>query len=92
MEAVTSPSNFTLQSSMVSVQLGALAVVVGALGASQASATHYPPGKRGQQRTTLTAASDSWFNITWAVNGTGAPGIYSSSITPDKSYGQYNCE
>ncbi|KAF8191394.1 histidine phosphatase [Mycena galopus ATCC 62051] len=29
-------------------------------------------------------------NLTFALNGTGAPGIFNSSATPAKSYGEYN--
>lgn len=41
---------------------------------------------------TLTAAATSWANLSWALNGTGPPGIYNSSHTPDAEYGTYNCE
>ncbi|GMK55718.1 hypothetical protein CspeluHIS016_0207740 [Cutaneotrichosporon spelunceum] len=39
---------------------------------------HYPP------------APDTWANLTWALSGPGAPGIYNSSHTPDSQYGIYN--
>lgn len=29
-------------------------------------------------------------NWSWALNGSGAPGIYNSSVTPDSEYGTYN--
>ncbi|KAL1407401.1 hypothetical protein Q8F55_006833 [Vanrija albida] len=58
-----------------------LAGTVGVSLATTAAAfniTHYPP------------AADSWYNLTWALNGTGSPGIYSGSATPDAQYGVYN--
>lgn len=30
-------------------------------------------------------------DLEWAVNGTGAPGIFDSSFTPEERYGEYNC-
>ena len=42
------------------------------------SIIHYPP------------ASTNINNLTYALNGPGAPGIYNSSITPDPQYGEYN--
>ena len=29
-------------------------------------------------------------NLTFVLNGTGAPGIFNSSFTPEKEYGVYN--
>lgn len=56
---------------------------------------HYPPGKLPYRwiGTELIAAPDSWFNLTWALDGSGSPGIYSTSDVPDgHRYGDYNCE
>ncbi|KAJ6608626.1 histidine phosphatase [Mycena sp. CBHHK59/15] len=46
--------------------------------AARAAVVYYPP------------AASKINNLTDALNGTGAPGIYDSSTTPDKSYGEYN--
>ena len=43
-----------------------------------AAVIHYPPK--------LTNIN----NFTYVMQGTGAPGIFNSSITPDKQYGEYN--
>ncbi|KAK2459977.1 hypothetical protein APHAL10511_007983 [Amanita phalloides] len=53
-------------------------VLVIALARSLAVVVHYPPNQ-----TQLN-------NYTFALNGTGAPGIYNSSETPDNEYGIYN--
>ncbi|WVQ97637.1 hypothetical protein IAU59_004751 [Kwoniella sp. CBS 9459] len=42
--------------------------------------THYPPSH--------TPNTD----LAQVINGTGAPGIFYSSDTPDDQYGIYNCE
>ncbi|KAJ7632142.1 phosphoglycerate mutase-like protein [Roridomyces roridus] len=42
------------------------------------AAVHYPPTQSNVN------------NLTFVLNGTGAPGIFNSSTTPDKSYGEYN--
>lgn len=55
--------------------------------------SHYPPGKLRGLIAQLTTASDSWFNLTWALEAQGSPGIYSTSDVPDGyKYGDYNCE
>jgi len=43
-----------------------------------ASVVHYPPSS-----TTIN-------NLTFVLNGSGTPGIFNSSVTPDKEYGIYN--
>lgn len=43
-----------------------------------ASVVHYPPSS-----TTIN-------NLTFVLNGPGTPGIFNSSVTPDKEYGIYN--
>ncbi|KAG6908849.1 hypothetical protein DXG01_003015 [Tephrocybe rancida] len=43
-----------------------------------ASVVHYPP------------SSTNINNFTFALNGSGAPGIFTSSTTPNKAYGEYN--
>ncbi|KXN85635.1 Lysophosphatidic acid phosphatase type 6 [Leucoagaricus sp. SymC.cos] len=50
------------------------------LGAASAIATvvHYPP------------ASTNINNLTFALHGTGRPGIFNSSVTPNREYGIYN--
>ncbi|CAK9781535.1 unnamed protein product [Cutaneotrichosporon oleaginosum] len=63
--------------------LSLLAVVCVASAAAQTpwaanTAKHYPP------------SPDTWANLTWALTGPGAPGIYNSSHTPDSQYGMYN--
>jgi hypothetical protein len=55
-----------------------LSVVFTAAVAASAAITHYPP------------AATSINNLTFALNGTGAPGIFTSSVTPDAIYGTYN--
>lgn len=48
------------------------------LAVASAQVTHYPP------------ASSNVNNLTYALSGSGAPGIYNSSTTPDTEYGTYN--
>ncbi|KAG6856864.1 hypothetical protein H0H87_012681 [Tephrocybe sp. NHM501043] len=65
------------------IQLSFVAVVVtlvSLLSATQtgASVVHYPP------------TSTNINNLTFALNGSGAPGIFNSSTTPNNDYGQYN--
>ncbi|KAF8192922.1 phosphoglycerate mutase-like protein [Pholiota molesta] len=55
-----------------------LSVVFTAAVAASAAITHYPP------------AATNINNLTFALNGTGAPGIFTSSVTPDAIYGTYN--
>ncbi|KAJ7221754.1 phosphoglycerate mutase-like protein [Mycena pura] len=43
-----------------------------------ATVVHYPP------------AQSKINNLTFVLNGAGAPGIFDSSVTPDKLYGEYN--
>jgi acid phosphatase len=45
---------------------------------TKATVVHYPP------------AQTNINNLTFALSGTGAPGIFNSSTVPDKSYGEYN--
>lgn len=45
---------------------------------ASAEVIHYPP------------TSSNLNNLTFALHGSGSPGIYSSSSTPDGQYGQYN--
>lgn len=45
---------------------------------AHAAVVHYPP------------AQSTINNFTFALNGSGSPGIFSSSVTPDKQYGEYN--
>ncbi|EAL17540.1 hypothetical protein CNBM1060 [Cryptococcus deneoformans B-3501A] len=42
--------------------------------------THYPPANTSNTR------------LDQVLNGSGAPGIYDSSTTPDSKYGEYNCK
>ncbi|KAG5645660.1 hypothetical protein DXG03_005497 [Asterophora parasitica] len=63
----------------IQLQLVAAAVFLAFFsGLGAAEVVHYPP------------TSSNINNLTFALNGSGAPGIYSSSKTPDKQYGQYN--
>lgn len=50
------------------------------LGVTSAAAAvvHYPPSFTNIN------------NLTFALHGTGRPGIFDSSVTPDKEYGVYN--
>lgn len=43
-----------------------------------AQVVHYPP------------TSSNLNNLTFVLNGSGAPGIFNSSVTPEKVYGVYN--
>ena len=43
-----------------------------------AQVVHYPP------------TSTNLNNLTFVLNGSGAPGIFNSSVTPEKDYGIYN--
>ncbi len=47
-------------------------------GVAAAGVVHYPP------------SSTNVNNLTFALHGTGRPGIFDSSTTPDKEYGTYN--
>ncbi|KAF7305069.1 Histidine phosphatase [Mycena kentingensis (nom. inval.)] len=47
-------------------------------GGARASVVHYPP------------AQSNTNNLTFVLDGKGAPGIYTSSHTPDEDYGEYN--
>ncbi|KAJ7273138.1 histidine phosphatase [Mycena rebaudengoi] len=60
------------------VQLPRATVMAPFFTLATATVVHYPP------------ETSSINNLTFALNGTGAPGIYDSSTTPDKSYGTYN--
>lgn len=53
-------------------------VLLSSLAAATANPIHYPP------------KSSNINNLTFALNGPGAPGIYNSSNTPDSEYGSYN--
>lgn len=37
-------------------------------------------------------ANTSNTRLDQVLNGSGAPGIYDSSTTPDSKYGEYNCQ
>jgi len=54
-----------------------LTLLLGLAGAS-ASVVHYPP------------SSTNINNLTFVLDGSGRPGIFNSSVTPDKEYGIYN--
>ncbi|CAK5279449.1 unnamed protein product [Mycena citricolor] len=54
-----------------------VALTVAALNA-RAAVVHYPP------------IQSNINNLTFVLTGTGAPGIYNSSTTPDALYGEYN--
>jgi acid phosphatase len=60
------------------VQLPRATVMAPFFTLATATVVHYPP------------ETSSINNLTFALNGTGAPGIYDSSTTPDKIYGTYN--
>ena len=45
---------------------------------TSAAVVHYPPN------------ASTTNNLTFALTGTGAPGIYTSSDTPNEEYGMYN--
>lgn len=40
----------------------------------------------------LWVANTSNTQLDQVLNGSGAPGIYDSSTTPDAKYGEYNCQ
>ncbi|KAF8877945.1 phosphoglycerate mutase-like protein, partial [Gymnopilus junonius] len=56
----------------------AASVVLAAVAIISGDAVHYPP------------ASTNINNLTFVFNGSGAPGIFTSSNTPDSEYGVYN--
>jgi hypothetical protein len=57
----------------------AASVLIVSLGSvANAAVVYYPP------------KSTHINNLTYVMQGTGAPGIFNSSITPDKKYGEYN--
>ncbi|GLB40973.1 putative phosphoglycerate mutase-like protein [Lyophyllum shimeji] len=58
--------------------LASLVSLLGLAGETAAAVVHYPP----------TASKIN--NFTFALHGSGSPGIYSSSTTPDNQYGEYN--
>ena len=53
-------------------------LLYGSLTLASGKAIHYPP------------AATNINNLTFALHGTGPPGIYNSSVTPDSIYGTYN--
>lgn len=53
-------------------------LLLGGIGAAATGVVHYPP------------SSTNINNLTFALHGTGPPGIFDSSTTPDKEYGIYN--
>ncbi|THU98971.1 phosphoglycerate mutase-like protein [Dendrothele bispora CBS 962.96] len=61
---------------MTLLRFSVLAASISAL--ANAAVVHYPPN------------STNINNLTFAINGTGAPGIFNSSTTPDNLYGIYN--
>ncbi|KIK54122.1 hypothetical protein GYMLUDRAFT_177836 [Collybiopsis luxurians FD-317 M1] len=66
---------------MVVLQLEALFALVLSLvfpSSTAANVVHFPP------------KSTNLNNLTFVLNGTGAPGIFDSSVTPDSEYGIYN--
>jgi len=52
--------------------------ILASLAVASAQVIYYPP------------ASSNVNNLTYALSGSGAPGIYNSSTTPDSEYGSYN--
>ncbi|EEB95516.1 hypothetical protein MPER_05501, partial [Moniliophthora perniciosa FA553] len=60
------------------IPLAGVAVLCSAVSLAASSPVHYPP-----------SASDI-NNLTFVINGHGAPGIFNSSTTPDEIYGIYN--
>uniref|UniRef100_A0A0W0EXY4 Putative phosphoglycerate mutase-like protein n=1 Tax=Moniliophthora roreri TaxID=221103 RepID=A0A0W0EXY4_MONRR len=60
------------------ISLAGVAVLCSAVSLAASSPVHYPP-----------SASDI-NNLASVINGTGAPGIFNSSATPDDIYGIYN--
>ncbi|KAJ6606452.1 phosphoglycerate mutase-like protein [Mycena vulgaris] len=59
-------------------QIPRLTLLASLVAIARATVVYYPP------------AQSKLNNLTFALNGTGAPGIYTSSTTPDKIYGEYN--
>ncbi|KAF8815519.1 phosphoglycerate mutase-like protein [Phlegmacium glaucopus] len=55
-----------------------LQVVAIVVTSTSAQVVHYPP------------TSSNLNNLTFVLNGSGAPGIFNSSVTPEKEYGIYN--
>ncbi|KIR59042.1 hypothetical protein I314_05026 [Cryptococcus bacillisporus CA1873] len=55
-------------------------VIVLGLGVGMDALTHYPPAKTSNTQ------------LDQVLNGSGAPGIYSTSTTPDSRYGEHNCQ
>ncbi|KJE05011.1 acid phosphatase [Cryptococcus gattii NT-10] len=55
-------------------------VIVLGLGVGVNGLIHYPPAKTSNTQ------------LDQVLNGSGAPGIYSTSTTPDSRYGEYNCQ
>ena len=55
-----------------------LVLVVILVSSVSAQVVHYPP------------RSTNLNNLTFVLNGSGAPGILNSSVTPEKEYGIYN--
>ena len=76
--ACLSPPHDVL-SSLMSLALSVLLVSLQFELATDVPVIHYYP-----------PASTNVNNLTHALNGSGAPGIYNSSQTPDQQYGQYN--
>lgn len=56
----------------------AASVILAAVALASGDPVHYPP------------ASTNINNLTFVLNGSGAPGIFTSSNTPDSEYGIYN--
>ncbi|KAJ7043142.1 phosphoglycerate mutase-like protein [Mycena alexandri] len=55
-----------------------LILLVSWVAIARATVVYYPP------------AQSNINNLTFVLTGTGAPGIFNSSTTPDKNYGEYN--
>jgi 2-phosphoxylose phosphatase len=55
-----------------------LSVLAAVITLANADVVHYPP------------SSTNINNLGFVLNGTGAPGIYNTSTTPDQIYGTYN--
>ena len=53
---------------------------------------HCPPGKLRIEASKLMPAGFNGDRLDVAVNGTGPPGVYTSSDTPADQYGTYNCK
>lgn len=77
-------------------------VIVLGLGVGMDALTHYPPGKfRLVDQSCMRRITDilrpvvaktSNTQLDQGLNGSGAPGIYSTSTTPDSRYGEHNCQ